>query len=46
MTFIVMVMVISTELDEYNINADGVNADVFKSNVTLNDIVFNQNDNE
>ena len=29
-----------------NVNRDGVNADVFNSNVITNDIVFNHNDNE
>ena len=29
-----------------NVNRDGVNADVFNSNVITNDIVFNRNDNE
>ena len=29
-----------------DVNCDGVNADTFNSNVTTNDIVFNQNDNE
>ena len=29
-----------------DLNADGVNADVFNSNVIANDIIFNHNDNE
>ena len=53
MIFNEMVVVNSTRLlrvslfnSDGDINADGVNADVFKSNVTMNDNVFNQNDNE